>query len=510
MRKLNIFYLLLHLLMLSRICAAQETVDIGNRLEIFIDKYLIANMKGHIELRLHHPVRREIAIHHDQPWEGSGCGYHTVFYDDDRYRMYYKAWHIVSDGNTSNPIVIAYADSKDGIHWVKPKLGLVEFNSSKQNNIIMDKIQDYSCHDFSPFIDTNPDVKAGARYKAIGSVHGTSERGLFGFESSDGIHWKLIQDEFILFDTGWVFDTQNIAFWSSVEKQYVIYYRKALNNVRMIARAVSKDFIHWEKQGLIEFERFGPTKSEQFYTNQIRPYYRAPHIYIGFPSRYVDRGWTAATRALPSLDLRLQRAKGHPRYGTAVTDALLITSRDGLQFQRWDEAFIRPGLRKLHNWAYGDNYVAWHVVETRSVFDDQPNELSIYATESYFTGNSSRLRRYTLRIDGFSSVHASHSGGEFTTKTIIFKGSVLLLNFSTSAAGCVRIEIQDPQGNPIKGFHLADCSEIFGDAIDYSVKWNGEPDLNEIAGKPVRLRFVLRDADIYALRFCKMQELTDN
>lgn len=507
--RFNIFYLILVLLILSIFCAEEKVVNIGDRLELFIDKYLVADMKGDIELRLHHPVRREIAINHDEPWEGSGCGYHTVFKDGDMYRLYYKSWHIAPDGNTSNPIVIAYAESNDGVHWVKPKLGLVEFNGSKQNNIIMDKIQDHGCHDFSPFIDTNPNVKADARYKAIGTVRGTSERGLFGFVSSDGIHWKLIQDEFILSESGWVFDTQNIAFWSSVEKQYVIYYRKVLNNVRTIARAVSKDYIHWEKQGLLKFEPIGPIEQEQFYTNQIRPYYRAPHIYIGFPARYVDRGWTDATNALPSLDLRLQRAKMNPRYGTAVTDALIITSRDGLNFHRWENAFIRPGLRTLHNWAYGDNYVAWHVVETSSVFDDQPSELSIYATESYFTGNSSRLRRYTLRLDGFASIHASLHGGELITKPVIFKGSNLRLNFSTSAAGSVRIELQDQQGNPLKGFTLADCPDIFGDAITYPVKWKGARDLSALAGKPVRLRFVLKEADIYSLRFCETLECAE-
>jgi hypothetical protein len=505
MKKLGIFYLLLHLLMLSNLCAQEEAINIGNRLEIFIEKYLIADMKGYIELRLHHPVRREIAIVHDEPWEGSGCGYHTVFKDGDKYRMYYKAWHIPSKGSQANPVVIAYAESKDGIVWVKPNLGLVEFNGSKQNNIIIDKIMDYGCHDFSPFIDTNPKASTETCYKAIGANRGT-KKDIFGFVSSDGIHWKLVQDQPIFLESGWVFDSQNIAFWSDYEQQYVMYYRRVVNEVRMVARAVSKDFVHWKKEGLIKFENGEPTKQEQFYVSQIRPYFRAPHIYIGFPARYVDRGWTAATRALPSLDLRLLRAKTQQRYGTAVTDALIITSRDGLNFHRWDEEFIRPGLRTLHNWAYGDNYIAWHIVETESVFDDQPNELSLYATESYFTGNSSRLRRYTLRVDGFASMHASHRGGEFTTKPVIFNGSEMKLNFSTSAAGSVRIEIQDQQGNPIKGFNLADCPEIFGDAIDYSVKWNDGRELSAIAGKVVHLRFVLKEADVYAFRFCKKKE----
>lgn len=499
MRRFYIFYLLL---LLSGFCTAQEAINIDNRLEIFIDKYLIADIKGDLELRQHNPVRREIAIVHDEPWEGCGSGYHTVFKDGDKYRMYYKSWHIPLEGSQATPVVIAYAESKDGIEWIKPNLGLIEFNGSKQNNIIMDKILDYGCHDFSPFIDTNSEAATGTRYKAIGASRKT-KKGIFGFVSHDGIHWKLIREQPVFLESGWVFDSQNIAFWSDYEQQYVMYYRRVVHDVRTVARAVSKDFIHWKKEGLFKFENGEPTKLEQFYTNQIRPYYRAPHIYIGFPARYVDRGWSAATRALPSLDLRLLRAKTQQRYGTAATDALIITSRDGLNFHRCDEAFIRPGLRTSHNWAYGDNYIAWHIVETESAFDDQPNELSLYATESYFTGKSSRLRRYTLRIDGFSSMSASRQGGEFTTKPVIFNGSDLKLNFSTSAAGSIRIEIQDQQGSPIKGFALADCPEIFGDAIDYSVKWNEGQSLSAITGKVVRLRFVLKEADVYAFRFCE-------
>ena len=495
------FVLLIGIAFQSLSAADPEIQTIGSQRELFIDQALIEEMIGKAQLRLHHPVRREIALVHDAPWEGSGCGYHTVFNDGDIYRMYYKSWHISLGGDVSNPVVICYAESSDGIHWTKPELGLVEFDGSRKNNIILKNVFDYGCHDFSPFIDTNS--ASNSRYNAVGFVRGLKENfGLFGFVSDDGVHWKLIQDDFIITEKGWVFDTQNIVFWSEVEKQYVMYYRKTVDNIRNIARAVSKDFIHWKKEGLISFQNGGPEKSEQFYTNQIRPYFRTPHIYIGFPSRYCDRGWIKATESLPSPELRFNRAKGQTRYGSAVTDALLICSRDGRNFYQWEDAFLRPGLRTQHNWAYGDNYVAWHVVETASTFDDQPNELSLYATESYFTGKSSRLRRYSLRLDGFASIHAPRDGGEVITKPLIFEGQKLKLNFSSSAAGNVYVEIQDRNGKAIPGFQLNECQQIFGDALDYSVLWTDKSDLKSLAGKIIRLRFVLREADIFSFQFC--------
>jgi hypothetical protein len=488
------------------IAAEPETLNIGSKRQLFVDEPLIDKMSGQAELRLNHPERKEIVLEFDKPWEGNGCGYQTVFQDGNIYRMYYKAWQISSQGGVSNPVVICYAQSADGIHWTRPDLGLVAFQGSTKNNIILDKIGTGGCHDFSPFIDTNPKTALQEKYKAIGYVLGMKgDPGLYGFVSADAIHWRPIQNDFIIKDQGWVFDTQNIAFWSDVEQQYVMYYRKAVNEVRHIARAVSADFIHWTREGVIDFEGNDPDKSEQFYTNQIKPYYRAPELYIGFPARYCDRGWINATDALPSPELRRERAKGSARYGSAVTDALLISSRDGKHFKRWDDAFIRPGLRTQHNWAYGDNYIAWHVVETAPANDDQPTELSLYATESYFTGTSNRLRRYTLRLDGFASLYAPHGGGEILTKPFIFSGRKLLINFSTSAAGNMFIEMQDAAGHPLPGFELAECHEIFGDNVEYPVAWKTNASLESLQGRAVRLRIVLREADVFSFQFSQVR-----
>ena len=478
-----------------------DVLKLGSRRELMVDRYLIATLRGAASRRLHHPIRREIAVIHDAPWEGNAGSYHTVFYDPHfretgRYRMYYHAWHIPADGNQGHPLYIGYCESEDGIEWVKPELGLVEFNGSKANNIVLATINGQDCHDFSVFRDPNPKAERRAQYKALG--YGRNPKGLYAFMSSDGIHWKLYNQAQPVM-TGHAFDTQNIAFWDPNVGNYRAYIRDFDNGRRDIMTATSDDFVHWTKR---EWLNYPDAPEEELYTNQIKPYYRAPHLLLGFPARYVDRGWTAATRALPSLDLRQQRATTRQRYGTAVTDALLMTSRDGLTFHRWDEAFLRPGLRTRHNWAYGDNYVAWHVVETDSPDDDSPRELSLYATESYFTGAVSRLRRYSLRIDGFASIFAPREGGEFITKPFTFRGDTLNINFSTSAAGSIRVEIQNAAGEPIEGYALANCAEVFGDARDYPVSWTAGTDVSPLAGRPVRLRFALREADLYALRFC--------
>ena len=141
------------------------------------------------------------------------------------------------------------------------------------------------------------------------------------------------------------------------------------------------------------------------------------------------------------------------------------------------------------------------MVETESTKDDSPKELSLYATESYFTGRNSRLRRYSLRIDGFASVHAKLQEGQLITKPITFTGKQLSLNFATSAAGMLRVEILNPDGTPIPGFTLADCDLIYGDSLDRRVSWKDQTNVESLIGKPVLLRFVMREADLYSMIF---------
>ena len=482
----------------------ENTIYLGSSRDLFIDDHLIASMEN-VELLVHHPERKELTFIFDQPWEGDGQNYFTVFQDDEKYRMYYHAWGQFP----SRPLTIAYAESDDGLHWVRPSLGICSFNGSKENNIVLDKVADsVECHDFNPFWDRKPGTSPDAKYKAVGFGWSTdpAKNGLYAWKSPDAVHWTRIRDTPVL--TNAPFDTQNVAFWSQLEQCYVLYYRHFRGGVdvnagtRIILKATSDDMIHWTPQGEIEFpEGEGPRHDAQFYTNQILPYYRAPQLYIGFPARYVDRGVNETTKLLPGWEARQKRIAQEQRLGTTVTDSVFISSRDGLHFRQSSDVFVKPGLRTDHNWCYGDNYLAWNVVETASLDDDSPRELSIFSVESYQTGGESRLRRYALRIDGFSSLHANSRAGTVVTKPIIFEGKELSLNVSTSAAGLVRVELLNADGSEIPGFNADDCDPIYGDSLDRRVTWKSNADLSAFAGKPIVLRFYLVEADIYSLQW---------
>lgn len=494
-----------------------SSIVIGDRRELLVDDFLVDQLSGEARLHLHQPVPREIVLRTDLPWEGNACGYPSVFRDGELYRMYYHAGHYRHGGKPAeamadHPWLLCYAESRDGIHWTRPELGLFEFAGSKGNNIVLTPesvaaIGGDPAHAFV-FKDANPDCPADGRYKCV--IVG-KPLGLYLLQAADGIHFRVARDKPII--TQGAFDSENVVFWDPVRKEYRAYWRIFTEGVtddttwmpagvRAIRTATSQDGLTWSPHADL---RYVDSPPEHLYTNQIQPYYWAPHIFVGFPMRYIERGWSEAVMALPGLEERLARAQAHPRYGTAITDGLFMTSRDGVLFYRWNEAFLRPGPRRQGSWVYGDNLIFWGMVETASPLGEAPNELSLYATEHYWQGTGVSFRRFTLRIDGFVSLWAPARGGELRTKPLIFVGGNLTLNASTSGAGSIRVEIQDAAGQPVPGYALGDCQEVFGDDLALVVRWRHGGDVRALAGKAIRLRFVLRDADLYSFQFVPYQ-----
>jgi hypothetical protein len=476
--------------------AAVDPLDPGSRRELFMDDYLMASMEN-VQILVHAPVRKELAMNFNKPWEGSATTYNTVFFDGETYRMYYAAWQAPKKGEplTKEIMSACCAVSDDGIHWKRPNLGLNSYNDQNDTNILFPR-----CYDFTAFLDTHPAAVPEAKYKGLAHL----PRGLVPMQSADGVHWEQMGSNKALYRPGTLnaFDSQSNSFWSESEEKYVLYYRVKHNDVRHVERAVSDDYIHWVKDGLIEFpEGEGPRKQGQFYTNQIRPYYRAPHIYIGFPARYTDHGQTVSRDLLPELEERNKRAERHPRFGSVTTDSVYILSRDGIHFRQSNDVYLAPGLKTKGNWSYGDNYIASGMLETTSANSDEGREISIFASESRFTGTDTFCRRYVLRVDGFASLHAKTKEGVVTTKPLVFRGKELSLNVATSARGTVRVEICDANGEVIPSFGASECDVIYGDTLDRRVSWNGNKDVSSLAGRPVFLRFIMMEADLYSLIF---------
>ena len=437
-----------------------KMIDIGTRRELFVDRYLTESMEG-VAFKLHTPQLAPPAT------GGSPCGaYMTVLMDGKRYRAYYRAIDPAYTGehyDCSPGEMTCMAESDDGADWRFPTLSLPERNGPRQDNAVLH--QSPFCHNVAPFLDANPAAAPEARYKALAGAHrghgANHSNGLHAFGSPDGIRWTPLCDASVITHDDFAFDSQNVSFWSEAESCYVCYFRSWVTphgRLRTICRTTSPDFVNWTDPVPMNPNLPG----EHLYTSQTHPYFRAPHIYVALPTRFVpDRG--------------------------SSTDILFMSTRAGSDhFERlFTGAFIPPGPDPLR-WGNRSNYAACGVVPTG------PSEMSIY--------HGPAGRRYTLRTDGFVSIHAD-SAGTLTTKPFVFAGSELSLNVATSAAGSVRVELQDEKGRPLPGCSLAEADEIVGDGIAWRVTWGGDGDVSAWAGRSVRLHVVMCEADLYSFCF---------
>ena len=428
-----------------------EPIDIGSRRELFLDDFLMDKVTGDVGRHLVKPEPKEVVFVTDQPWEGNTSGYYTFFQDGDLYRMIYRGWQHDIKKKAAHQEITCYAESKDGVHWTKPDLGLFEWNGSKRNNIVW---LGPGTHNFTAFRDDNPAVSADSRYKALGSGRG----GLLPFKSVDCKRWQLIRDEPVI--TNGAFDSQNLAFWDTDRGEYRAYWRYFGDGVRSIRTATSKDFIHWENEADLTYT--AGTPREHLYTNAIQKYFRAPYLFIGFPTRY--------------------------EASSQQVEPILMSSRDGVQFHRYAEPVVPRTAPKDrdHN---RSNYMTWGMFQ----LPGEPQEISVYATENYYERTPGRVRRFVYRVDGFVALRGATTGGQVTTKSLRFKGSRLLLNYVVRPGGALSVEALDESGQL-----LGRSTPIRGDAVDARVRWQQDPKLD---GGQVKLRFNLKNADLFSFRF---------
>ena len=448
---------------LERAMPGEKTVyAINEHRELFVDDFLLDGQSGNIERRLQHPVPQEIALKLDKPWEGETSAYFAMVQDGTRVLMYYRGQ--TKPGTDGQ--VCCVAESNDGIHFERLNAGLYECEGSKENNIIW---QGVAAHNFTPFLDANPAAAKDERFKAIAYSHHGKGLGVFG--SPDGVHWRELLDHAAITDGA--FDSQNLAFYDAQRGCYVDYHRKGRNGVRDVMTCTSADFRTWTSPVFLEY---ADPRQEHLYTNGILPYPRAPHIYLGMPARFVPG-----------------RTKIVGRKEPGVSDAILMSSRDGLHFDRWSEALIRPSTEP-EVWTDRNNYPAWGILETG------PEELSVYWTEHY-RHPGMRLRRGTLRKDGFVSLHSGGKAGEIVTRPLTFTGKGLHINYASDAVGWIRFELCEVDGTAIPGFSFYDSELLFGNELDHLVTWKQGSDVAALAGRPVRLRMRLENADVYSFQF---------
>jgi hypothetical protein len=514
--------------------------NIGGRREVFWDDALLQEYTA--DFRQAIPEKKEILMVLDRPWEGNTCCYFHAFHDGEKYRMYYRASHGIEYKDPKS--CICMLTSTDGVKWERPELDIFDFEGEKTNIVLQGKT-DHSgiprsdpakyhpageslklVDNFFVFLDTNPDCLPEERFKAVSVGPDPGERTprpgswgwdyatLWGYVSPDGLRWTKMPQSPLLTRGG--FDSLNTLRWDALRNEYRLYYRdfhqdlsRPSGVVRDIRTSVSKDFIHWTEGIPLSY---GDAPDEELYTNQIVSYYRAPHIFVGFPTRYTERKWEPMFEQLPNAAWRRIKSDLNLREGTALTDGFFMFSRDGINFRRWDEPFLRPGLARRHNWVYGDGYQSWGLIETPAEDPESPREISFFAGEDYKSQDRVvSLRRYTVRQDGFAYLHAAREPRIVLTKPFVFEGSILTLNVSTGAAGFIMVEFLSPEKELIPGYSGNEGYKMFGDDIALKVLFRrgdgADSNVASLSGKPVRIRFTMSEAMLYSMQFVTKSEL---
>lgn len=472
-----------------------DVISIGRHRQLFIDDFLIASTNN-VARRLC-PVSKfpdNPIVRPDRAWEGrTTVPQGSVIYDDEKH--IYKMWYTTDIQPKGKGL--AYAESKDGVHWDKPEMDIVLKEGARTNLVIPALEFGYMYQPYCVVKDLQePDPQR--RYKlAFLSIqrdvaenetvtHPGTRRGLGIAFSPDGLRWNKAQD----FASDEIIDISHVMVDPFRNNEFVIYGRtlKVLPEIskawghhdwfketytgRAVIRSVSSDFLEWSPADFVMGPDVEDPVSTQIYSMNVFPY---EGLYLGLVQRYISK----------------------PGIGTI--DIQLAISRDGIHFER---PFRKPffPLGDIGTW---DRFML-HSMSGPPV--RRGNELRFY-----YGGRNSRHRPTkvadaasspegniglaTVLQDRFVAVEASFDGGTLTTKPLNFDGSTLTVNCNTSF-GQLGIRILDRVGNPVGGYETS----IEGvDRVDHLVRFR-KP-ISELERQAIRFEFKLSNAQLYSFSF---------
>ena len=477
---------------------AQPLHDFGTEKQILFDDDLVEEKRG-FTLAINPPQRSEHpALLPDKPWDAGGVSHSSVVVGENgEHKMWYYG---VAPERKSH--AMCYATSADGVTWEKPELGLFEYEGSKQNNIVAPRIH--------AGVFEDPHEAPERRYKMIGSdgskwgitsvncggarfryFKGELEtwdyQAVVGSHSPDGIHWTPY-DEAVM---PWYTDTHNVAFWDESLQRYVAYVRwnehlyvneegKQVGSFdyRAIARSESPDFSRFPEPVKVHEPDFSLVEDDDLsggglYNTAAIKYPYAAKAYLIFTSAY--------------------------HHTSDTLDIQLATSRDGIDFDRWLDPFVRLGVAGR--------------------FDSQSLYMGPGLIPSgdelffYYSGHSNRhdldvghsqpgcVGRLRVRRDGFASQDADKEESTLTTVPFVLEGDRLQVNMDASSRGWLQVEILDASGHTLWGYSKAEADRLHFNDVAQTASWSGASDLSALRGRNVRLRFVGQWVKLYAFQF---------
>jgi len=487
---------------------SQCAYDVGRQKQVFVDWALIEpgygvswgdgrpeswEMPYGVRIAAHRPrIDDDPLVWPDQPWEGSINVYSALFEDDGLYRLYYECYAPGAGGQGGGGgAMLAYSESTDGVNWDKPTVGSVTCGGSTDNNLVygLNLSLGRGASGASVFKDISAPMDE--QYKLVHMGWDDEEPCIFGAVSPDGLQWRALEEPLV---RGYLSDTQSVVTYDEEKGLYVGYFRGwggtgpgTWRGRRTIAYAETDRFERWPVPGTIVVPDVKDDPDVDLYTSGYARWPKARGAHLMFPAFY--------------------------RRGPDVLETHLMTSRDGVRWQRPSWEPIIPSGEPGSGWE-GGVYAGQGLVSFR------PDVWTLPLGPRWHTHNQARyadarsqeppsrgyLCRAEWREDGFTSLEAEKEG-RCATVPIVFDGRALKVNVWTRFGGEVRVELVDAVGEemlrsePVAGYSFSECDPISGDVPGQIVTWNGRFDLGAWAGRPIRLRFLLRRARLHAFRF---------
>ncbi len=492
MNKLGILVSILFYCIFCFNAAGQDSthvIDISSQKQLFIDDLLIESCRG-ISKTMNLPHQYdEILLECDQPWEAGPeskvAAYSSVLKEKNKIRLWYDLYN-----SKTKERCVAYAESDDGLHFKKPKLGLINVNGSRENNLVIPG----TIGGCSVWIDRH--APENERYKTQAKIYPSQEFQIH--TSADGLNWKSFAKPNIGNK-----DTQTIIFWDSAVSRYVMYTRKWFkfenkdDNFRCVRRLESDDLVNWDNEMIVMEPDSLDRALYKTPTGQLPvDYYGA--LVFKYPN---DQG----------MYMMLAQTFWHwfgrqplNRLGPNAIDVRLAASRDGKKFSFSGNRmpFLNLGREDSFYskmvWALPNPVIMDDEIWIYFAGSNQDHAGYLDPTVKSF---KSGIGRAVLRLDGFVSIDADFQGGEIITPLLKFMGKNLELNMQTSGGGCVRVEILDEKNQPIDGFQLSEAVPLCGNSVRMPVKWEQTDDVSCLSGKTIKLRFVIKACKLYAFQF---------
>ena len=450
---------------------------------LFLDAATVEKSAG--LTRVFHAAQKHAGnpvIQRDRPWEGVAAitgpyVYGTVLQDGGKLRLWYQ---VLTRGNH-----VCYAESADGIQWSKPELGIIDYDGSKANNLLVSAYQPEAAgggHCHNPSVILRPGEQDPQKRYALYGFDGQCGHPRVAF-SPDGMHWRYAAETEKLFSSS---DVVNF-FYDPYQVHYAATWKTRNRRGRAVGIAWSKDGLTWTKpfEGPIFAADDLDPDATQIYGMPVFPY---QGLYIGQPWIYSARYFRFGEYSVEKLH---EAQDDSPR----TIDVQLAWSWDLVNWTRPPERGVLIVRGAKGTWDGG-------MIVTAHAPVIVGDKLYFYYGGCDGVHDQPRVKAAiglaTLRLDGFCSQRASEAEGWLITRREPFHEPAVTINAKTASDGFVAAEILDRQNRVVPGYSREDCRSFTGDSVRHVLKWKTDAFAAGHVRPDYKLRFWLKNAELFS------------